>query len=367
MLLSVAQASVAAAAARTDDRTREADRVLAVARERVWEWLRALAADFLRPVAELPLHESVLLLAQPEELLPRALAHVSPRTTLYTALSRPWELARLAPPPGCEGARDLLHAALPDLVVAFRLFERAKGRMVHLGEWWAQFRQVFRPQLGGGYFASKGGAGAGAGAGAVTGAGAGAGAGAGVGMGAKPRRKSVGAFDFAGEGGDASSSVAEDAEGTGTEDQGESAEGASGEDEDGDADEHEREAADALKVLVAAGIAGGDGSEGLHAGHGSRKRKRSSKQGGFGMGPLAKARESERRGGAGAGAGAAGARRAARDDDAASAALAPAEQALLARFWRAVEQLRRHGVLAPSARKGRTDYVDKVLYRVDAW
>ena len=48
-------------------------------------------------------------------------------------------------------------------------------------------------------------------------------------------------------------------------------------------------------------------------------------------------------------------------------ALPDVEKALLARFWRAVEQLRRHGVLAPYTKKGKTEYVEKRLFSICSW
>jgi hypothetical protein len=48
-------------------------------------------------------------------------------------------------------------------------------------------------------------------------------------------------------------------------------------------------------------------------------------------------------------------------------ALPEIEKALLARFWRVIEQLRKHGVLVPYTRKGKTEFVEKRLFSIVSW
>ena len=114
--------------------------------------------------------------------------------------------------------------------------------------------------------------------------------------------------------------------------------------------------------------AGGDAD--AYAGAGGRaavftRKPRKRPRGKFGGGRLG---PKGSRGASSSSSSAAAVPREARSEEQRLAALPAAESALLARFWRAVAQLRRHGVIAHYSRQGRSDvYVAKVLMRGDAW
>jgi len=328
MLMSAASASTASAGS-----SEASSRLLTLAKEKISAWLRSLAADFLRPMTELPLHECVYFSASGSLL--RAFSEISPRNILTTTLTRPWVLTRSTAPRETEGSRDLLHSVLPDIVVAFRLYERAKGRLVHLGWWWAEFKGVFlgeskKVSLIKSKFAQK-----------------------------VHAKKEDNVISMEGDDGE----MIDEIEGLTAAEGAWKAQG-EGADADGIDDSAELEGEAAMNAILGKGPRG---SAELYAGHiGKGRHHRSSKSGGFGHGPLEKKDgQGMRQNGSSS---AALVRQAPKGTDAERfEALPDAEKALLSRFWRAVEQLRRHGVLSPYTKKGKTDYVEKRLFSICSW
>lgn len=111
--------------------------VLMCAQEAVWSWLQGIVLDYHGPIERVPLYEATLF----TELSVLKRLHASPRTLLYRTLTTYWELTGHRAPPGCDGD-GACSSALPDLTIMSRLYERSKGRLVHLGWWYQQFKEV---------------------------------------------------------------------------------------------------------------------------------------------------------------------------------------------------------------------------------
>jgi hypothetical protein len=335
---------------------------LTTARDRAASWLRDLASDFLRPITDLPLHEAVTFNA----LTPLKRAFVaSPRTSIYTVLSRPWEIAGAPPPAGLaavpagDGTGPQLSPLLPDIVIAFRIYEATRGRLLHVGAWWTEFREVFWKELdaeaqalgrkaqGAKRRAKRGGAGAGAGS--------------------KDEMEvdDDDEFDFYGGGG-----IDLGADGPGSpsrivrlvSDAGaDGGDGAEGED-------HER-----LDKLMENGNGPADGKgagagAGAGQGAGARPGKRARKGTALAKLPLATEEDEDGANGGGAGAGAGDGSGSGSGSGDAVESLTPLERSLLLRFWWAVGALRHHGIIRPY-RRGvqRGVYVEKLFFNVTEW
>lgn len=116
--------------------------LLKEARTVVIGWLKELVVDFLRPIYRLPLHESMYC----TQLRPLSYVYdYSPRTTIYTILSRPWEIHGSPAPHNCKN--NELSPLLPDIVNIFRIYEQMQGKIIHIGWWWSEFKKIFNVQL----------------------------------------------------------------------------------------------------------------------------------------------------------------------------------------------------------------------------
>lgn len=149
----------ALSAAITPDRSSDGStdsRCLQGAREAVSLWLTELAQAYLCSPTALPMHEVFLFRHGKDWEEVHCPDH---RQSLFKALTCPWALPYSGVPTPTD--TEAITPDMPDLTVAFRTLSIQRGRVVHLGVWYQEWRDVFLPHLSS--TSGQGGSGMGAG------------------------------------------------------------------------------------------------------------------------------------------------------------------------------------------------------------